>query len=257
MHALLRVTRSGRVVLTLVMPSRAGPGALVSVGTRQDGSASLSLLLLVERQPRQRRAAVGAEVAAAAAARAAPTVCFDLSYGELMTPEEKGALAKQLALCYGDNRRSAKPFQLAFAGLVRARSTGLLEPLVPWGWDRWAVVREELPACASYAGRRLVYLTSDSDHELDGVDSGAVYVVGGLVDHKCKVGAALRAAEEQGARTARLPLERYVSLRKPALTCQAVVQILAGFHATSDWGRAVREAPAMRCAPMRKYVHWR
>ena len=40
------------------------------------------------------------------------------------------------------------------------------------------------------------------------------------------------------------------------LTCVAVFQMLLGWRETRDWGRAVREAPAMHCAPMRKYVTW-
>ena len=82
-------------------------------------------------------------------------------------------------------------------------------------------------------------------------------VIGGLVDHKPKPGVSESRAARHSVRCARLPLDEYLSLRKPALTCLAVFQILNGFVATGDWGRVVREAPAMSCAPMRKYVHWK
>jgi hypothetical protein len=71
------------------------------------------------------------------------------------------------------------------------------------------------------------------------------------------VGEALRVAEAHGVRTARLPLDDLVSVRKTSLTCLAVFQILAGFAASGDWATAVREAPAMHCAPLRKYVRWK
>ena len=76
-------------------------------------------------------------------------------------------------------------------------------------------------------------------------------------DHKPKLGAAESYAAEHGLRTARLPLDEMVTVRKPALTCLAVFQILAGYAAANDWGVAVREAPAMQCAPLRKYVSWK
>ena len=81
-------------------------------------------------------------------------------------------------------------------------------------------------------------------------------VLGGLVDHKPKPGAALAVAKACGMRSARLPLDGIVTLRKPSLTCLACFQILAGLVQTGSWAEAVRGAPAMRCAPMRKYVCW-
>ena len=77
------------------------------------------------------------------------------------------------------------------------------------------------------------------------------------MDHTPKPGVALGVAEEHGVATARLPLDELVTVRKPALTCLACFQIVAGWQRCGDWARAVREAPAMHCAPMRKYVVWK
>jgi len=71
------------------------------------------------------------------------------------------------------------------------------------------------------------------------------------------VGAALRIATAQGVRSARLPIDDIVRVRKTSLTCLAVVQILAGYARTGDWVQAVQEAPAMNSAPLRKYVVWK
>ena len=35
-----------------------------------------------------------------------------------------------------------------------------------------------------------------------------------------------------------------------------MVQILLLFRETRDWGLAVSRCPALRCAPLRKYVRW-
>ena len=64
--------------------------------------------------------------------------------------------------------------------------------------------------------------------------------------------------QAHGIRTARLPIDEFISIRKTSLTCLACVQILANAIANGgDWWAAVRDAPALRCAPMRKYVHWK
>ena len=259
-RARVRPSANGCIVLTLIMFREGELGASASLTCRQDGTLAVTLLLKDVLAVRQRRSTKGRQAEARACDSA--MLCFDLSFGALMTDKEKGALARQLALCYGYNRKMDRPFQLSFAGLSMAKETGTCAPLEQWNWHEWVARREEDGAIAAssrgaFEGRRLVYLTSDADEVLAQIDHTAVYVIGGLVDHKPKEGAALRHANAHLVTTARLPLEDFVTLRKPALTCNAVVQIMAGFVETGDWGRAVRQAPAMNQAPLKKYVRWK
>ena len=104
MKARLRVAKGGRVILTLVQFSASTDGARkarLAINPRPDGSLSLALFLIDRPLERRRRAALGGIAAATAASSHSATLCFDLSYGLLMTAEEKCALARQLALCYG------------------------------------------------------------------------------------------------------------------------------------------------------------
>ena len=137
----------------------------------------------------------------------------------------------------------------------------------------WDVVAEE--------GQRLIYLTADSPHELftdKSTIAGAreaaslaeqtVFVIGGLVDRVRKPGMSFARATAAGLRTARLPLGRFLRLHVrdvgkvegdatgADITTLAVVQILLLFRETRDWGLAVSRCPALRCAPLRKYVRW-
>ena len=77
------------------------------------------------------------------------------------------------------NRQLVIPFQLSFAGLADARQTGLDAILGRWNWHQWSITREEKAACLAFVGRRIVYLTSDSDTLLASVESDTVYIVGG------------------------------------------------------------------------------
>ena len=187
-----------------------------------------------------------------------------------MGDAEAKALANQLALCYGYNKRLERPLALALAGLEAARLPGggegdrrlsVCEALSGWGWEHWHVQREAAPPHTAFPLDRQVYLSADSATVLTDLKPGVVYVLGGLVDHTPKPGVALAAAEANHVATARLPLDDFVTIRKAreagTLTCLACFQILAGFERWRDWGRAVREAPAMHCAPLRKYVVWK
>jgi tRNA (guanine9-N1)-methyltransferase len=222
------------------------------------GGVCLSLFVCaVQRQSRRQRKG---EAALAAAAHSA-TVAFDLgSFGALMHEAECAALAKQLAQVFGYNRQLRAPFRLAACGLGSATHAPIAAALATHAWDRWTLARiPEAPWHAFELGA-VVYLSADAEQVLQSIGATDVLVIGGLVDYvntSDRVGEALRVAEAHGVRTARLPLDDLVSVRKTSLTCLAVFQILAGFAASGDWATAVREAPAMHCAPLRKYVRWK
>ena len=211
---------------------------------------------------RQRKAAVAAAVAEAVGS---PIVCFDCgSFSSEMTDAEISALARQLVQCYGFNRSLPRPFRFALAGLAAAGP--ILAALDVHSASNWTLQRESQAPWQCFSHLQLIYLSSDADEDLPAEatrDSGVVLVIGGLVDHAAghaggsRVGAARRVAEAQGIRTCRLPIDNVVTVRKPSLTCTAVVQILAGVASTGDWSSAVRTAPAMRCAPLAKYVRWK
>ena len=267
-----------RVAVTAAGPtmkeasSSASDSLRVSLSLRPGNGLDLVIEILGEgRQPRRKAAAEQAAAAQALAdadAGRSCLLCFDLSFGASMCDAEAKALANQLGLCYGYNKRLERPLALAFAGLEQASLPGIddgrlsvCEALHGWGWDRWHVRREVPPPWLAFPLERQVYLTADAPTVLTDLEPGMVYIMGGLVDHTPKPGVALAAAEAHRVATARLPLDEFVTIHKASekgtLTCLACFQILAGYERTRDWGRAVREAPAMHCAPLRKYVVWK
>jgi tRNA (guanine9-N1)-methyltransferase len=191
----------------------------------------------------------------------APIVAFDVgSFAELMSEGECSALARQIVQIYGYNRSLPSPFSLALAGLARAGP--IMSALEIHSANHWVLRREERPPWEVFDHASLCYLSSDAEASLTDADvlqPGRVLVIGGLVDHAdgqaggSRVGAAVGVASAHGVRTARLPIDEFVVVRKPSLTCLAVVQIIAAYRTCRDWGRAVRDAPAMRHAPLRKY----
>lgn len=76
----------------------------------------------------------------------------------------------------------------------------------------------------------MVYLTADSDKELETLERGKVYVLGGIVDRNRHKGICSGKAAQLGVQTAKLPLGRYVRLG----TSQARAQLdpIASVHAS-------------------------
>lgn len=140
---------------------------------------------------------------------------------------------------YGINRKSDHPFRLILCGLYPA----LIECLERIsGYENWACQKYTSP-CLEVFGlspvsdttlsehheitpspspgiqesqvpmkQRLIYLSADSEHVLDSLDSCAVYVIGGLVDRNRYPGLTEKRAREWGIQTARLPIQTHYKL---------------------------------------------
>ena len=159
--------------------SSASDALRVSLSPRP-GACGLDLVIEILGEGWQPRRKAAAEQAAAAQALAdadagrSCLVCFDLSFGASMCDAEAKALANQLGLCYGYNKRLENPLALAFAGLEQVGALTLTltltltstptvalahleqasvpgvddgrlpvsEALGGWGWHRWHVRRE-------------------------------------------------------------------------------------------------------------------
>lgn len=59
-------------------------------------------------------------------------------------------------------------------------------------------------------GRQLVYLSADSEEELDTLSPEEIYIIGGIVDHNRHKMLCQNKAEKMGIRTARLPIGKYI-----------------------------------------------
>ena len=193
-------------------------------------------------------------------------IVFDMAFDAGMTHAEHGALSRQVSMCVAANKRAKMPFRIAVASdnpaddcrgggaetapdLPRTTDEGAdaISPFIVDGdipeasrgtnswrrlpWRRWGARCGGPGVWRTFKDtRRLIYLTADSPNVLENVETGDVFVIGGVVDHKEKPGIALDRASSAAAagwRTARLPLEGHVRLLKNAhLPCLAVVQLL-------------------------------
>ena len=99
---------------------------------------------------------------------------------------------------------------------------------------------------------RVVYLSPDASAELERLEEEVVYIIGGLVDDSVQSRVSLEYAVEQGLRTARLPISKYMRRKnggaatfKQILTINQIFEILLTLYETEDWKAALgRGVPA-------------
>lgn len=101
---------------------------------------------------------------------------------------------------------------------------------------------------------QIVYLSSDSEHTLDTLSPYTTYVIGGIVDKNRHKGLCHRRANELGIPTAKLPIGEYMQMQsRTVLTTNHVVEIMANWLETGDWGEAFLKAiPKRKEAVLRK-----
>lgn len=101
---------------------------------------------------------------------------------------------------------------------------------------------------------QIVYLSSDSEHTLNSLSPYTTYVIGGIVDKNRHKGLCHRRANDLGIPTAKLPIGEYMQMQsRTVLTTNHVVEIMANWLDTGDWGEAFLKAiPKRKEAVLRK-----
>eukprot|EP00201_Polytomella_parva_P008698 CAMPEP_0175050744 /NCGR_PEP_ID=MMETSP0052_2-20121109/7422_1 /TAXON_ID=51329 ORGANISM="Polytomella parva, Strain SAG 63-3" /NCGR_SAMPLE_ID=MMETSP0052_2 /ASSEMBLY_ACC=CAM_ASM_000194 /LENGTH=331 /DNA_ID=CAMNT_0016314967 /DNA_START=143 /DNA_END=1135 /DNA_ORIENTATION=- len=196
----------------------------------------------------QRKAGEEAKEKLKEAVSSGPRVVIDLDFDDMMIENDKRHLCQQLAFSYAVNKTSP-----VVCNLVLTSFTGNLEQLarqVVSGIDNWICTRTPLPYDEFYKDEihNVVYLTADSENEIQELDSSKIYVIGGIVDHNSHKFLCFNRAKEKGITTARLPISKYVQLGTSAvLTVNHVFSLLAGYYSSRDWAEVLD-----RVLPQRK-----
>jgi len=164
-------------------------------------------------------------------------VVIDVSFDEAMTDKEVRSLVSQLTQLYAKNRLVEHPLQI-FVTDFSGRFKQNLDSLD--GFENWQGVKcEEKSYLDLFPKERLVYLTADSDDSIQALDENDIYIIGGIVDKNRYKGICLKKAQEQGIRTARLPIDSFMDLKtRKVLTVNQVYEILLNWTVERDWAKA-------------------
>jgi tRNA (guanine9-N1)-methyltransferase len=175
-----------------------------------------------------------------------PTVVFDCSFDELMEDRDRTSLGVQIRTSYGLNVRGAAPVAFVVTSMTPKLQT-ILDPQ----HDKWIMRFDERHYLEAFPEKeKIVYLTAESDNVLETLDVDTKYIVGGVVDHNRHKGHCHHLAVDNGVRTARLPIDEYMSRAatgsRQVITVNQVFQILLEFNATRSWSAALGKAMPQR-----------
>lgn len=87
---------------------------------------------------------------------------------------------------------------------------------------------------------KIIYLTSESETVLDVLEKGAVYIIGGIVDHNHHKFLTHEIAQKNSIRTARLPLSEHLIMKtRSVLTINQCFEIILGVSEGNSWKKAL------------------
>ncbi|RPB21515.1 hypothetical protein L211DRAFT_840703 [Terfezia boudieri ATCC MYA-4762] len=179
------------------------------------------------------------------------TIIIDCGFDDLMHEKEVTSLSSQLTRSYSDNRNAQYQVQLYVTSLNK-RLKQRMETTLKNHHKNWKRVKfcENDYEVTQENKDNLIYLSSDSDYTLEGLEEGKTYIVGGIVDRNRHKGICHRKATEQGIKTAKLPIGDYIRMAsRVVLTTNQVVEIMLKWLECRDWQEAFLQVIPQRKAP--------
>ncbi|KAH8297427.1 hypothetical protein KR044_011710, partial [Drosophila immigrans] len=178
----------------------------------------------------------------------APKLVLDCSYDQHMNNRESSYAAKQLMLCFAENRQNDQPFDLHYCSTnFKGNCMQILKRYIP------TMLNPEFPMnvhseCFTevFPKKQLVYLTPHCREDLVSYDPDDIYIVGAMVDTVNNEPLSLAKAKRLGLRMARLPLDRYLQWGAgsgKSLTLNQMISIMLDLKNTGDWNTALQHVP--------------
>ncbi|KAH7618581.1 hypothetical protein Ndes2526B_g05489 [Nannochloris sp. 'desiccata'] len=168
-------------------------------------------------------------------------IVIDLEFPHLMTEGEQRSMAHQVSYSYGTNTRTSVPAHLILSGVQGTMQEHLAHSFP--GFENWMVTSTSETYLEHFAESKsdLIYLTADSPTELQVLDPGKIYIVGGIVDRNRHKNLCYNKAIEQGIATARLPIGDNIKLASSMVMCtNHVVDIMLKWMEVKDWEAAFK-----------------
>lgn len=175
-------------------------------------------------------------------------IVIDCSYDDQMNRHEAVNTAKQLGLCFAENRLHDQPFDLHYCNASLNKLTmKTVYRQIPTMFDPdFPMNVHEKCFTELFPKKNLVYLTPHCRTELIEYNPDDIYIIGGIVDKVSNDPLSLAKAKRLGLRMAKLPLDKYLTWGAgsgKSLTLNQMVNILLDLKQTKDWNYALRHVP--------------
>lgn len=170
-----------------------------------------------------------------------------MDFDNEMSPRENTEAAKQLTRIMGDNRNHRLPYVMHFCnardGNVLARH---MHNMIPNLHKQPLFIHKE-DYLDVFPKDKIVLLTPDSPNVLDKYNPDDHYVISAIVDRGDMKPLTLSKAKRFDLHTARLPLEKYRSVRQNrVLTLDQIFNVLLDVKMFGNWDRAFNHVAARK-----------
>lgn len=178
---------------------------------------------------------------------------LDCSYDEHMTKRECALTAKQLMLCFAENRYHDQPFDLHYCNAnMSGHTMNYLQRHIPTMLDTSFPLNVHTGSYLDhFAKEQLVYLTPHCNTDLVEYNPDDVYIIGAMVDTMHNEPLSLAKAKKLGLRMARLPLDRHLQWGAgsgKSLTLNQMTHIMLDLKTTGDWQQSLAHVPRRKLA---------
>ncbi|CCF57130.1 hypothetical protein KAFR_0C01370 [Kazachstania africana CBS 2517] len=167
---------------------------------------------------------------------------IDCAFDDLMNDKEIVSLSNQLTRAYASNKRSnhfADVKVTSFNKRLQERFSVGLKDTNYENWKNFVFLDNEELITEPTDKLKMVYLTADTDENLQTLEPGMTYIVGGIVDKNRHKLLCYNKAKELGIATKRLPLDEFIKIDgRRVLTTTHVVDIMLKYFDTHDWRKA-------------------
>lgn len=186
-------------------------------------------------------------------------VIMDCEFDDLMIDKEIVSMSNQITRCYLA-KRHAKYHVDFVVSTFNKRLKQRFDKTLP-EYHKWTDMNflenktlSELLPTDPEEFKKYVYLTADTEEELEELEEGHTYIIGGIVDKNRHKMLCVNKAKELGLRVARLPIGKYIQMNsRHVLATSHVYEIMClWFELDRDWGKAFNAVlpPRKLKAPM-------
>lgn len=202
---------------------------------------------------------------------------IDCSFDELMNDREIVSLSTQLTRAYAANKRANKYSEIKIIGFnkrLKERFENGLSNSNHKNWNHFKFIEEPIEGqeqeqekeqrkekenenendnenkneglmtsdeyLRQLDPKRTVYLTADTEEELETLEADMTYIIGGIVDKNRYKDLCLNRAKQFGIPTKKLPIDKYIKLNgRQVLTTAHVVQLMLSYADTRNWAKSM------------------
>lgn len=171
----------------------------------------------------------------------------DCEFDDLMTEKEITSLSNQITRMYSSKRQCKYNLPLiinTFNKRLKERFDNLVPQYKMW---KNLVINEETTLAQQrdidvQEGHEYVYLTADTDEEIEELKENTTYIIGGIVDKNRHKNLCVNKAKELGMKVGRLPIGKYIKINgRQVLATSHVYEICGKWLEYRDWEKAFNE----------------